>query len=107
MACVAPNFIRTWEAAANIVPASTMYTDFIERRVWLWAGATELVITNSRKPRGLFRIAMFAVTMVKVDRTKEVIADKAADTGAQPETSSNVKPAEPPRGFVAEWTVTI
>ena len=107
MACVAPNFIRTCEAAANIVPARTMYTDFTERRVWLWAGATELIITKSRKPKGLFRIAMFAATMVKVDRTKEVIADKGADTGAQPETSSNAKPAEPPRGFVAEWTVTI
>jgi signal peptidase I len=42
-----------------------------------------------------------------VDRTKAVVADKAEESGNQTDTSSNVRPAEPPRGFVAEWTVTI
>ncbi len=51
---------------------------------------------------------MFAATMERVDRTKAVVADKIPDTGAPSETGpAGVKGAEPPRGFVAEWTVTI
>jgi signal peptidase I len=51
---------------------------------------------------------VFAATMVRVDRSKAVIADKSAETGV-PENSDpkNVKNVEPPRGFIAEWTVTI
>jgi signal peptidase I len=46
--------------------------------------------------------------MERVDRTKAVVADKIPDTGAPSETGpAGVKGAEPPRGFVAEWTVTI
>ncbi len=44
--------------------------------------------------------------MVAVDRSKTVVADKVAEAGTPPESKS-VKPAEPPRGFIAEWTVTI
>jgi signal peptidase I len=45
---------------------------------------------------------------VRVDRTKAVVADTASEPGAQPDTgASGVKSAEPPRGFIAEWTVTI
>jgi signal peptidase I len=46
--------------------------------------------------------------MKKVDRTKAVVADKAPEPGAQSEAGSAVaRAAEPPRGFIAEWTVTI
>ncbi len=46
--------------------------------------------------------------MVEVDRSKAVLADKAAEPGTQekPELKSP-KSAEGPRGFIAEWTVTI
>jgi signal peptidase I len=46
--------------------------------------------------------------MERVDRTKAVVADKVPEPGVPPETgSASVKGAEPPRGFIAEWTVTI
>jgi signal peptidase I len=46
--------------------------------------------------------------MGAVDRSKSVVADKVAEPGTQPELDAkHVKPAEPPRGFIAEWTVTI
>ena len=46
--------------------------------------------------------------MVAVDRSKAVVADKVAEPGTPPESDlKNVKGAEPPRGFIAEWTVTI
>lgn len=46
--------------------------------------------------------------MVAVDRSKTVVADKTADAGTQAEAESkSVKGPEPPRGFIAEWTVTI
>jgi signal peptidase I len=46
--------------------------------------------------------------MVRVDRSKAVVADKSAETGALENTEpKDVKSVEPPRGFIAEWTVTI
>jgi signal peptidase I len=46
--------------------------------------------------------------MGRVDRTKVVVADKIPEPGATSETGQAiVKGAEPPRGFIAEWTVTI
>ena len=46
--------------------------------------------------------------MVGVDRTKAVVADKAVEPGAPSEAgSSTTRSADPPRGFIAEWTVTI
>jgi signal peptidase I len=46
--------------------------------------------------------------MVAVDRSKAVVADKVAEPGTHPESDlKNLKSAEPPRGFIAEWTVTI
>jgi len=46
--------------------------------------------------------------MGAVDRSKSVVADKVAEPGTQPESDAkHAKPAEPPRGFIAEWTVTI
>jgi len=56
---------------------------------------------------------MFPVTMGQVDPVKASVADKAngekvAEAGISPEPSSPVTRApEPPRGFIAEWTVTI
>jgi len=50
---------------------------------------------------------VFAATIETVDRTKAVVADKP-EPGAPSETGpASVKGAEPPRGFIAEWTVTI
>src|ERR1700691_525443 len=61
-----------------------------------------------RGRKGLFRIPVFAATMVAVDRSKAVVADKVAEPGTHTESDlKNVKGAEPPRGFIAEWTVTI
>src|ERR1700679_1195331 len=61
-----------------------------------------------RGRKGLFRIPVFAATMVAVDRSKAVVADKVAEPGTHSESDlKNVKGAEPPRGFIAEWTVTI
>jgi signal peptidase I len=46
--------------------------------------------------------------MERVDRSKAVVADKVQEPGTPPDTgSTSPKPAEPPRGFIAEWTVTI
>ena len=46
--------------------------------------------------------------METVERTKAVVDDKVPESGASSETSpASVKVAEPPRGFIAEWTVTI
>ena len=47
--------------------------------------------------------------MKAVDRLKEAVADKSADhgTSAQASEATPSKPVEPPRGFIAEWTVTI
>jgi signal peptidase I len=44
-----------------------------------------------------------------VDRPKSVIADKLTEpvAPAANETSATPKAADPPRGFIAEWTVTI
>ena len=43
-----------------------------------------------------------------MDRSKAVVADKVAEPGTQADSGSKkVKAAEPPRGFIAEWTVTI
>jgi signal peptidase I len=44
-----------------------------------------------------------------VDRPKSVIADKQADSVTPPasETQPPSRPADQPRGFIAEWTVTI
>ncbi len=43
-----------------------------------------------------------------MDRSKAVVADKVAEPGTQAVSDSKkVKGAEPPRGFIAEWTVTI
>jgi len=44
-----------------------------------------------------------------VDRPKTVIADKQADPVAPAASESHTSPktADPPRGFIAEWTVTI
>ena len=51
---------------------------------------------------------VFAATMERVDRTKAVVADKVPEPGVPSESSqASVKGAEPPRGFIAEWTVTI
>src|SRR5579863_8486405 len=48
--------------------------------------------------KGLFRITVFAATMVAVDRSKAVVADKVAEPGTHPESDlKNVKGAEPPR----------
>lgn len=50
---------------------------------------------------------------MRVDRIKAVVADKnaadkkAADKTAEPERTKKPKVAEAPRGFIAEWTVTI
>jgi signal peptidase I len=44
--------------------------------------------------------------MNEVDRSKAVVADKDAGAPSAP-GSASVKSAEPPRGFIAEWTVTI
>src|SRR5579863_557934 len=46
--------------------------------------------------------------MKEVDRSKAILADKVAEPGAQSEAgSAGARSAEPPRGFIAEWTVTI
>jgi len=45
--------------------------------------------------------------MERVDRTKAVLADKASDNGAADAGAARTRNAEPPRGFIAEWTVTI
>ena len=47
--------------------------------------------------------------MKGVDRLKEAVAVKSADPGTSAEASvaTPAKPVEPPRGFIAEWTVTI
>ncbi len=46
--------------------------------------------------------------MGSVDRKNAVVADKSAGPGAPSEAASNgTRAAEPPRGFIAEWTVTI
>jgi signal peptidase I len=51
---------------------------------------------------------MFAATMGEVDRSKAVVADKIVEPGTKAEADPRkVKGAEPPRGFIAEWTVTI
>jgi signal peptidase I len=43
-----------------------------------------------------------------VDRSKAVVADKVSEPGAPSDTgSASVKKTEAPRGFIAEWTVTI
>jgi signal peptidase I len=42
-----------------------------------------------------------------VDPSKASVADKSADAGAPSEAGAPVKTHEPPRGFIAEWTVTI
>jgi len=46
--------------------------------------------------------------MERVDRSKAVVADKVSEPGVPVEADSpGAKSAEPPRGFIAEWTVTI
>jgi signal peptidase I len=47
--------------------------------------------------------------MVEVDRSKTVVADKNAETSttAEAESKGAKGTPEPPRGFIAEWTVTI
>jgi signal peptidase I len=46
--------------------------------------------------------------MERVDRSKAVVADKVPEPGVQPQAGSpGAKSSEPPRGFIAEWTVTI
>jgi signal peptidase I len=46
--------------------------------------------------------------MERVERTKAVVDDKVPESGASSETGqASTKVAEPPRGFIAEWTVTI
>jgi signal peptidase I len=46
--------------------------------------------------------------MKKVDRTKAVVADKVPEPGAPSDAdATGARTAEPPRGFIAEWTVTI
>ena len=51
---------------------------------------------------------MFPATIGAVDRSKSVVADKVVEPGTQPESDQKpVKTPEPPRGFIAEWTVTI
>src|SRR5579863_435487 len=49
------------------------------------------------------------IQWLSVDRSKAVVADKVAEPGTQAEADSAKKArgAEPPRGFIAEWTVTI
>jgi signal peptidase I len=44
-----------------------------------------------------------------VDRQKPLVAEKTVEPGTQAETESKkkTKSADPPRGFIAEWTVTI
>lgn len=44
-----------------------------------------------------------------VDRQKPLVAEKTVEPGTQAETElkKKTKTAEPPRGFIAEWTVTI
>ena len=44
-----------------------------------------------------------------MDRQKPLVAEKTVEPGTQAETEpkKKTKPAEPPRGFIAEWTVTI
>jgi signal peptidase I len=43
-----------------------------------------------------------------VERTKAVVDDKVPESGVSSETGlASGKVAEPPRGFIAEWTVTI
>jgi signal peptidase I len=43
-----------------------------------------------------------------VDRPKSVVADKSPEPGAPTQVESKpAKVQEPPRGFIAEWTVTI
>jgi signal peptidase I len=46
---------------------------------------------------------LFRIQWMPVDRTKTVVADKAIE----PEPNTTGKVAEAPRGFIAEWTVTI
>jgi len=58
--------------------------------------------------KGLLRIAVIAATIGEVDRSKAVVADKVQDGGVPSDTgTSGTRTAEPPRGFIAEWTVTI
>ena len=46
--------------------------------------------------------------MERVDRSKAVVADKVPESGVQAQAGSPAaKNSEPPRGFIAEWTVTI
>jgi signal peptidase I len=46
--------------------------------------------------------------MKEVDRSKAVVADKVPEPGVPSEAgSASARTAEPPRGFIAEWTVTI
>jgi len=48
------------------------------------------------------------IQWLSVDRSKAVVADKVTEPGTPSESDSKkVKGAEPPRGFIAEWTVTI
>src|SRR5580658_9615894 len=92
-----------------------------EHHVHRFAGASGGLLRNSGNGTGhggwcVFRIASVcrsngpavAVTMKEVDRTKAVVADKVSEPGAQSEAgSTGARTAEPPRGFIAEWTVTI
>ena len=41
-----------------------------------------------------------------MDQSESITSDKAAANG-DPQAKKSVQPTEPPRGFIAEWTVTI
>jgi signal peptidase I len=45
--------------------------------------------------------------MSEVDPSKASVADKSAESGAASEAAAPPKAPEQPRGFIAEWTVTI
>jgi signal peptidase I len=45
--------------------------------------------------------------MNEVDRSKAVVADKTAESASPSESAAGAKSPDPPRGFIAEWTVTI
>src|SRR5881628_3826118 len=45
--------------------------------------------------------------MSEVDPSKASVADKTAESGASSDTAAPSRPSEPPRGVIAEWTVTI
>src|SRR5580658_8449416 len=45
--------------------------------------------------------------MKKVDRSKAVVADKLPEPGTPSDTGSASARSAEPRGFIAEWTVTI